>query len=63
VVCETDGELYEMTDEMIFQLYYQNPKLGFYFMRVVAARLLRDVQRSEERHRQGPTGGAIPLPS
>ena len=63
VVCETDGELYEMTDEMIFQLYYQNPKLGFYFMRVVAARLLRDVQRSDERHRQGPTGGAVPLPS
>ena len=37
VVCETDGELYEMTDEMMFQLYYQNPKLGFYFMRLVSA--------------------------
>jgi len=45
IVCDTDGELYEMTDEMIFQLYYQNPKLGFYFMRLVAGRLLRDVQR------------------
>jgi hypothetical protein len=45
VVCETDGELYEMTDEMMFQLYYQNPRLGFYFMRLIAARLLRDVQR------------------
>jgi hypothetical protein len=47
VVCATDGELYEMTDEMIFQLYYQNPKLGFYFMRLVAGRLLNDLRRQE----------------
>ena len=45
VVCETEGELCEMTDEMIFQLYYQNPKLGFYFMRLVTGRLLKDVRR------------------
>jgi CRP-like cAMP-binding protein len=43
--CETDGTLYHMTGEMIFRLYYQNPKLGFYLMRLVAQRLLRDVQR------------------
>ena len=49
LVCETDGELYAMTDEMIFQLYYQNPKLGFYFMRLVAGRLLKDLSRSEAR--------------
>ena len=49
VVCETEGELYEMTNEMIFQLYYQNPKLGFYFMRLVTGRLLRDVQRATAR--------------
>ena len=45
LVCETDGELYHMTGEMIFRLYYQNPKLGFYLMRLVAERLLKDVQR------------------
>ncbi|MGH6630479.1 MAG: Crp/Fnr family transcriptional regulator [Burkholderiales bacterium] len=45
LVCETDGELYHMTAEMIYRLYYQNPKLGFYLMRLVAQRLLRDVQR------------------
>jgi hypothetical protein len=50
VVCETEGELYEMTDEMIFRLYYQNPKLGFYFMRLVAERLLKDVQRGAAGH-------------
>ena len=47
LVCATDGELYEMTDEMIFQLYYQHPKLGFYFMRLVAGRLLKDLRRHE----------------
>lgn len=47
MVCETDGELYEMTDEMIFQLYYQHPRLGFYLMRLVAERLLRDVHSRE----------------
>ena len=45
LVCDSDGELYDMTDEMIVQLYYQQPKLGFYFMRLVTGRLLRDVQR------------------
>ena len=44
IVCETDGELYHMTDEMIYQLYYQNPKLGFFFMRLIVERLLRDVR-------------------
>ncbi len=48
LVCETDGELYDMTEEQIFQLYYLQPKLGFYFMRMVTARLLRDVQRHEK---------------
>jgi hypothetical protein len=45
LMCETDGELYYMTGEMIFRLYYQNPKLGFYLMRLVVQRLLRDLHR------------------
>ena len=48
-MCETDGELYEMTDEMIFRLYFQNPKLGFYLMRLLAERLINDVRRAEGR--------------
>jgi len=48
IVCETDSELYDMTDEMIFQLYYQNPRLGFYLMRLVAERLLKDVHRRDD---------------
>lgn len=45
VICETDCELYTMTDEMIYRLYYQNPKLGFFFMRLIVERLLADVRR------------------
>jgi hypothetical protein len=48
-VCETDGELYYMSEEMIFLLYYQNPKLGFFLMRLVVQRLLGDLHRLEGR--------------
>ena len=45
VVCDTDCELYHMTDAQIYRLYYQNPKLGFFFMKLIVERLLRDVKR------------------
>lgn len=44
-VCETDIVYHEMTDEMLFQLYYQNPRLGFEIIRLVVARLTRDIER------------------
>ena len=47
LVAETSGELYEMTDEMLFQLYYQNPTIGFYIMRLLTTRLLRDLRRQQ----------------
>jgi CRP/FNR family transcriptional regulator, cyclic AMP receptor protein len=47
LVADTGGELYQMTGEMLFQLYYQNPKLGFYMMRLLAERLLNDLQRQQ----------------
>lgn len=43
---DTDGELYEMTGELLFQLHLQNPKLGFYMIRLVAERLLNDLKRA-----------------
>lgn len=45
IVCETDCDLYTMTDEQIYRLYYQNPKLGFFFMKLIVGRLLADVER------------------
>jgi hypothetical protein len=44
-VCTTDADLYEMTDEMLFQVYYQEPKLGFYLVRLIAQRLLGELER------------------
>ena len=43
ITCHTHCELYSMTDEMLYRLYYQNPKLGFYFMRLIVSRLQRDI--------------------
>ncbi len=46
VVCETACVCYTMTDEAIYLLYYQNPKLGFFLIRLIVQRLLRDLQQA-----------------
>ncbi len=51
-VCETACICYTMTDEAIHLLYFQNPKLGFYLIRLIVQRLLQDLQRR-------PAGGDI----
>ena len=45
VVCETACICYTMTDEAIYLLYFQNPKLGFFLIRLIVQRLLQDLQR------------------
>lgn len=52
-----DCVVYSLTAEEMALLYYQNPKLGFHVMRLIVARLMRDVQR----HR--PSTQASTLPS
>lgn len=51
--CHTDCELYSMTDEMMYRLYYQNPSLGFYFMRLIVGRLQRDIERERAAQATG----------
>lgn len=41
----SDCTVYSLTAEEMALLYYQNPKLGFHVMRLIVARLMRDVQR------------------
>lgn len=53
ITCHTDGELYSMTDDMMYRLYYQNPKLGFYFMRLIVGRLQRDIAREHSVNTAG----------
>jgi len=47
IVCETACFCYTMTDEAIYLLYFQNPKLGFYLIRLIVQRLLQDLQRRQ----------------
>jgi CRP/FNR family cyclic AMP-dependent transcriptional regulator len=46
VVCEQAGTVLSLTYDEIRQLYFQNPKFGFFFLELVAARLTRDARRS-----------------
>jgi CRP/FNR family cyclic AMP-dependent transcriptional regulator len=36
-VCEDDCRLYAITKEKVLELYYQNPRFGFFLIRMVAA--------------------------
>lgn len=46
LACETDCVLHTMTSEQVHTLYLQNPKLGFYLIRLIVERLLAEIQRS-----------------
>jgi hypothetical protein len=43
VVCVRDGEVYEMSESKVKQLYYQNPSFGFAVIRLIVGRLLEDI--------------------
>lgn len=45
IVCETACTCYTMTDEAIYLLYFQNPRLGFLLVRLIVQRLLQDLER------------------
>lgn len=46
VVCEEDGLLLLISYDEVRQLYFQNPKFGFYFLQLAAARLTRDASKA-----------------
>lgn len=41
--CEADGELLVMGYERVRELYFQNPEFGFYLLRLVTERLIRNM--------------------
>ncbi|MDM0073764.1 cyclic nucleotide-binding domain-containing protein [Variovorax sp. J2P1-59] len=45
VVCEEAGPLLVVTYDEVRQMYFQNPKFGFFFLELVAERLTRDARR------------------
>ncbi len=50
--CMEGGELLEITYGQIKQLYYQNPKFGFYFLELTSKRLFDNVARLESEIEQ-----------
>lgn len=40
IQCRTDCKVYYMDREAVYKLYYQDPRLGFNFMRLIVARLI-----------------------
>jgi CRP-like cAMP-binding protein len=48
VICEQDGALLQITYDEVRQLYFQNPKFGFFFLELAAERLIRDANRSSD---------------
>lgn len=49
VVCEQAGSLLVVSYDEVRQMYYQNPRFGFFFLELVAERLMRDA-RGGARH-------------
>ena len=45
--CSEDGSLLEITYDKIEELYYQNPKFGFFFLRLSTGRLFENIARLE----------------
>jgi CRP/FNR family cyclic AMP-dependent transcriptional regulator len=45
--CVEDGEILQITYEQVRQLYFQNPKFGFYFLQLSTSRLFENIGRLE----------------
>jgi hypothetical protein len=52
LVCTENGLVLVISYEKIEQLYYQNPKFGFYFLRLSTARLFQNIKRLESALRE-----------
>lgn len=50
--CIEEGELLTISYSDLRQLYFQNPKFGFYFLRLTSERLFRDIRRLEAAQAQ-----------
>jgi CRP-like cAMP-binding protein len=48
--CVEAGKLLEITYSQLRQLYFQNPKFGFYFIEVISKRLFENIVRLESEN-------------
>ncbi len=47
--CVKDADVLRITYDQVKQLYFQNPKFGFYFLQLTSRRLFENVERLEKR--------------
>jgi hypothetical protein len=63
VVCDSAGTLLMVTYDEVRQLYFQNPKFGFFFLQLVADRLTRDAHwQTQPTGAPAATSAAMGLP-
>lgn len=56
-ICETDCELLRISGEKFLQLYNQNPRFGFYIVRVITSRLIENYDKLVAAMASRPTAG------
>jgi CRP/FNR family transcriptional regulator, cyclic AMP receptor protein len=49
--CIEDGELLTISYGQVKQLYFQNPRFGFYFLQLISQRLFQDIARLQDQAR------------
>jgi CRP/FNR family cyclic AMP-dependent transcriptional regulator len=49
VVCVEEGDILEIGYDQLKQLYFQNPKFGFYFLQLTTRRLFENIAALEKR--------------
>jgi CRP/FNR family cyclic AMP-dependent transcriptional regulator len=55
--CVEDGEVQTITYDQVKQLYFQNPKFGFYFLRLTTGRLFENLAQLEDQLAHARTKG------
>lgn len=52
-ICETDCEIYTISQETMLQLYYQNPRFGLFLLRLIVRRLIENWESADAKSRAG----------
>jgi hypothetical protein len=60
VECTEEGDVLEITYDLVRQLYFQNPKFGFYFLELTTRRLFENIASLESQLASAASAGATP---
>jgi CRP/FNR family transcriptional regulator, cyclic AMP receptor protein len=60
VECTEEGDVLEITYDLVRQLYFQNPKFGLYFLERTTRRLFENIASLESQLASAASAGATP---